>query len=195
MKAVYLHAAGAIALTFGLAACIPSAEPPAPTPPPPIATPTPSPTPVPTPTPSPAPAPLPVIDEPQFDNYLDAPQTDGTWLYLDEGSEQLAIFGTGPGESVFIVRCASGVVALARASDSAASQTRAMSVTTETVTRQLVANPIANRGLVASGLRPDDPLLDAMAITKGRFAVEVEGERTLYLPAWAEVSRVIEDCR
>ena len=44
-------------------------------------------------------------------------------------------------------------------------------------------------------LAPDDPLLDAMAITKGRFAVAAPGEPTLYLPAWAEVSRVIEDCR
>ena len=26
-------------------------------------------------------------------------------------------------------------------------------------------------------------------------AVEVEGEASLYLPSWAEVSRVIEDCR
>ena len=39
------------------------------------------------------------------------------------------------------------------------------------------------------------PLLDAMAITRGRFAVEVEGEPGLYVPAWAEVTRVIEDCR
>jgi len=38
-------------------------------------------------------------------------------------------------------------------------------------------------------------LLDAMALSKGRFAVELEGEAALYLPAWAEVSRVIEDCR
>ncbi len=44
-------------------------------------------------------------------------------------------------------------------------------------------------------LNPRDPLLDAMAITRGRFAVEVEGETPLYLPAWAEVTRVIEDCR
>jgi hypothetical protein len=40
-----------------------------------------------------------------------------------------------------------------------------------------------------------DPLLDAIALSKGRFAVEVEGETTLYLPTWAEVSRLVEDCR
>ena len=49
--------------------------------------------------------------------------------------------------------------------------------------------------IVAADLEPSDTLLDAMAITKGRFSVEVEGTDTLYLPAWVEVSRVIEDCR
>ncbi|MEL6878174.1 MAG: hypothetical protein AAGL68_08770 [Pseudomonadota bacterium] len=49
--------------------------------------------------------------------------------------------------------------------------------------------------LVAAELDANDPLLDAMAITKGRIAVETAGMPTLYLPAWAEVTRVIEDCR
>ncbi|MGE5953581.1 MAG: hypothetical protein ACM308_08200 [Qipengyuania vulgaris] len=44
-------------------------------------------------------------------------------------------------------------------------------------------------------MAPKSPLLDAMALTKGRFAVETPGLPTLYLPAWAEVTRVIEDCR
>ena len=47
----------------------------------------------------------------------------------------------------------------------------------------------------AAGLPARDPLLDAMAFSKGRFAVEVAGLPTLYLPSWIEVSRVIEDCR
>ena len=40
-----------------------------------------------------------------------------------------------------------------------------------------------------------DPLLDAMAVTRGRFAVETTGLSTLYLPPWAEVTRAIESCR
>jgi hypothetical protein len=42
---------------------------------------------------------------------------------------------------------------------------------------------------------PNDPLLDAMAFSRGRFAVETAGKPTLYVPSWPEVSRVIEDCR
>ncbi|WP_241761194.1 hypothetical protein [Erythrobacter sp. NAP1] len=184
-----MHTVGAIALTFGIAACVPSAEPPPPPPPPPAPVSTPSPTPTPTPTPPP------FVQEPQYDNYLDAPQTQGMWSYVDEPGESLAIFTEGSGEPVFIVRCAAGIVALGRPTGNVSPQPRAMSVTTETTTRQLVAQPIPDSGLVAVGLQPRDPLLDAMAITKGRFAIGTEGERTLYLPAWAEVTRVIEDCR
>jgi hypothetical protein len=44
-------------------------------------------------------------------------------------------------------------------------------------------------------LSAHDPFLDAIAFSKGRFAVEVQGLDPLYLPAWPEVTRVIEDCR
>jgi len=40
-----------------------------------------------------------------------------------------------------------------------------------------------------------DPLLDAMAFSRGRFVIETAGAPRLVIPAWAEVSRVIEDCR
>lgn len=40
-----------------------------------------------------------------------------------------------------------------------------------------------------------DPLLDAMAFSRGRFAVEVSALPTLYVPAYPEVTRAIEDCR
>ncbi|MDX1704632.1 MAG: hypothetical protein R3235_10110, partial [Altererythrobacter ishigakiensis] len=61
--------------------------------------------------------------------------------------------------------------------------------------RLLNASEVPGYGLVAANLPANDPLLDAMAITKGRFAIEVEGMEPLYIPAWAEVTRVIEDCR
>ncbi len=189
MKAIYLHTAGALAVTFGLAACIPASQPPAPTPPPVAA-------PAPTPTPAPAPAPTPVVQEQSYANYLDAPPTPGTWFYESEPNETLALFGTDPQNPVFILRCGDGQVGLARVVANRTEQPRAMSVTAETTQRQLSANSVSNRQPLAGAfLDPRDPLLDAMAITKGRIAIGVEGERTLYLPAWVEISRVIEDCR
>ena len=66
---------------------------------------------------------------------------------------------------------------------------------TTTSTRRLLAlaaDPVAGAS-VALAVR--DPLLDAMAFSRGRFMLEVAGFPALYLPAWAEVGRVIEDCR
>ena len=40
-----------------------------------------------------------------------------------------------------------------------------------------------------------DPLLDAIAFSRGRFTVESESGAMLVLPAWPEPARVVEDCR
>ena len=49
--------------------------------------------------------------------------------------------------------------------------------------------------VIALTLSARDGLLDAMAFSRGRFALETAGLPTLYVPSWTEVSRVIEDCR
>lgn len=192
MKAVYFKAAGALALTFGIAACVGG-----PDLPPPIIAPTSAPAPVARPAPPPAPTPPPIVREPVFENYLDAPQTPGTWSYANDAGETLALYGVGDAYR-FIIRCdkSSRQIGLGRIGEEASSPPRVMEISTETTKRSLTLEPVTDTGrLVAAYLSPSDPLLDAMAITKGRFAVGVEGERTLYLPAWAEVTRVIEDCR
>ena len=185
MKATYLYAAAGIALTFGVAACVAGPDAPEPR-----ATPTPA------PVARPAPPPPPIVREPVFENYLDAPQTPGTWRYADEPDETFAMYVSsetaGP---VFMLRCSAGQVALARFTRAPARQPLAMEVQTETTRRTLTASPVEGRPIVAATLPSQSDLLDAMAITKGRIAIGVEGERTLYLPAWVEISRVIEDCR
>jgi len=49
--------------------------------------------------------------------------------------------------------------------------------------------------VIALSFPASDPLLDAMAFSRGRFSVETTGQPTLYVPSWPEVSRVVEDCR
>ena len=71
-----------------------------------------------------------------------------------------------------------------------------MIVRTETVDRTLAVVSTSNQAAVIEArLAANDPLLDAMAISKGRFAIEVPGQAALFVPSWAEVTRVIEDCR
>jgi hypothetical protein len=71
-----------------------------------------------------------------------------------------------------------------------------MQVNTSTGTHALLSNPARSpAGWIVAALPVRDPVLDAMAFSRGRFALEAAGEPTLYLPSWPELSRVIEDCR
>lgn len=180
---------GAIAGTLALAACVP----PAPEP-----TPAPSPAPTPVARATPTPASPPQVVTPTYDNWMDAPQTPGDWTYVREPGETLAIFGTGraPDEVELIIRCdlATRRVGIAR-SGSAGGQVE-MLVRTETQDRTLTANPVNSTApLIVSELSANDRLLDAIAFSKGRFALETPVTQPLFAPAWPEITRVVEDCR
>ena len=157
-----------------LSAC---AGPPAPPPPAPIAQPAPTPPP---------------------ENWMDAPRTAGDWSYQRDGSGTVAAY-RAPGDApLFMVRCDAGrrQIALARALPRQGVEELPMRILTETGERIMGTRPIAApTPMSASVVAASDPLLDAMAFSKGRFAVEVAGLDTLYLPSWVELSRVIEDCR
>ncbi|RKF21857.1 hypothetical protein D6851_07530 [Altericroceibacterium spongiae] len=168
-----------------LGACVPQVEPPAPAP-------TPAPAPAPPP-PSSTPIPQPPPRQTTYDNWMDAPQTPGDWSYRQSGTGSVASFGENPSAPVFSLRCdrASETVSLIRAGQ--AGTAVPMQIQTETAQKSFRAAPVAD-GLQAR-LAARDPFLDAMAFSKGRFAVGVSGLPQLFIPAWPEVTRVIEDCR
>ena len=186
MKAIYAHFAGALGLTFALAACIP---------------PSPEPSPAPERTPAAQDA-VPEISlpaagpDPAYANWMDAPRTPGDWSYSREAGGSVARYGEPQRETRFAMRCdrANGRIVLSRAALNASGATT-MTIRTETADRSLQAQPTRDPLEVMASVEIRDPLLDAMALTKGRFAVETAGDPNLYLPAWAEVTRVIEDCR
>lgn len=129
-------------------------------------------------------------------HWMDAALTPGRWRYEPSAARPSAVFASPRGAETFVMACerASARLTLSRAGTSEAPRT--MTIRTETATRTLSAAPTGDADpSLAASLAADDPLLDAMALSKGRFAVEVEGTPALYLPSWAEVSRVIEDCR
>jgi hypothetical protein len=71
-----------------------------------------------------------------------------------------------------------------------------MMISTTTGSRALTATRLSEgEASVGVSLPAGDPLLDAMAFSRGRIAIEVSGMAPLYLPAWPELARVIEDCR
>jgi hypothetical protein len=165
---------------LALAACVPPPEP----------APTPAPAPAPTPAPRPVATPSPV---PSFTTWMDAPLTLGDWSY-EAGT---ARFGE-PTDTIFALSCSGGEVTVARAGETASQAS--MLIHTEAMSRRIDGPVLANpdgrsRWTLTVTLSGADPLLDAMAFSKGRFAVEVPGYPTLYVPSYPEVTRVIEDCR
>ena len=160
----------AIAPLVLLAACVGPSEPPPP----------------PEPSPAPAPAPAPVPAPPPAPNWADRTATPGDWRYAREGGGSVARFGTQ-----FAMRCVGGnQIALERAGSANASS---MTIRTSSATRALPAR--VQGGNVVALLPARDNLLDAIGFSRGRFAVEVAGTPGLILPTWAEVQRVVEDCR
>lgn len=153
----------------------------------------------PEPAPLPAPPPRPVataVAAPPPADWRDAPLTPGTWSYEPGTTGSVARFGSESGTPLASLRCdrATGRIALDRAG--AAPGPLPLTITTSTATRAFTATPVASATpQLTLAFAPRDPVLDAMAFSRGRFVIEVTGLPTLYLPAWPEVARVIEDCR
>ena len=129
-------------------------------------------------------------------DWRDAALTPGNWSYEPGANGSIARFGLDPAAPLVSLRCdrAAGRIALQRAG--AAPGPLPLTITTTTVTRTVTATPevsVTPQLNLALGVR--ESILDAMAFSRGRFVIEVAGLPTLFLPAWPEVARVIEDCR
>lgn len=167
--------------SLGAASC--SAPAPQPTPAPPAARPAPTLTPTSTALPAKA-------------NWMDEPQTAGDWFYRRANGTTAALFGDSGTDARFAVTCILTQRRVTLARSGTASGPVTMGIRTESADRAVTASPSAgNLPSIVATLPSNDPLLDAIAFSKGRFAVEVPGESTLYLPSWPEITRVIEDCR
>jgi len=186
LNRTYLLGTAALIGALAVTACIP---------------PSPQPTPAPTPSPVAQPAPAPVQPAApvaaEAPNWADNLATPGDWTYSSRSGVPMATFGTAGQSALFAMQCnrSSRSIALGRLSN--AGDPRTMRIRTETADRDLRAEPQAGSAasIVSANIPANDPFLDAMAFSKGRFAVQVAGEPTLFIPAWPEVTRVIEECR
>lgn len=169
------HFAAALAATLALASCV-SAPPPTRAP---IAAP---------PAPPPVAAPPPLASD-----WNDWPLTPGTWRYAADNRGTRAMFGDG-GDASVVLRCDRGERRMFLLRAGAA--TTPMVVRTSSATRSLPTQPTGGaQPYIAAALAVNDPLLDAMAFSRGRVAIQQEGAPVLVVPTYAEIGRVIEDCR
>lgn len=154
--------------------------------------------PVPQPRPAPPPAPSPRADA---GSWRDLPQTPGIWTYAAEPTGSVVRFGQPGAGSLILIRCnrKRPAIELQRAGFGASPVPATIS--TSSTQRRLTATPAGtstaqNAAIpfeIAFSVR--DPLLDAIAFSRGRFMLEMGGVQTLVLPVWSELGRVIEDCR
>lgn len=183
MKAI----APLLVLTAMLGSCA-APQRPAPQPPAPVAS---------APPPAPAPAPLP----PPPADWRDAPQTPGSWRWNagDPDWASVASFGTNRTDPVVMLICdrLNRRVRLHRATDPfRPAPATPLQVVTTSMSRPMLSDPaLSTGGLLVVSLPVNDPLLDAIAFSRGRFALETAEKETLYLPSSPELSRVVEDCR
>ena len=126
-----------------------------------------------------------------FTNVTAAP---GRWSYapLPGGSE--AMFFDSSGAARLSIRCNRPLrwVSISRVG---AAPAASISLWTSSAVRNLLAryDPATQR--VTAEVAASDPLLDAIAFSRGRIAVSMPGFVPLVVPVWAEPARAIEDCR
>ena len=137
--------------------------------------------------PAPRPAPLPPAPSPPIADWRDAPITPGTWSWASESGQSVARFADGKLE----LRCdrANDAVRLKLAGFGAG----AVTITTSSLTRTVPGT--ADAGGASLRIERNDPLLDAIAFSRGRFVIGAANTARLYVPSWPEISRVVEDCR
>ena len=174
-----------------LAACVPASSPPAgsnggga------IAQPQPQPLPQPTPQPQPQPA-APVYQT----DWTYWPVTPGDWVYRRDERGSIALFGPMGQDSLVSLRCDTGRRMLYVSRSGQVSGNAQMTLRASQGMQSYAAGQVSGTAYAAAAIQPGDPMLDKLAYSRGRFVVEVTGLSPLKLPSFAEVARVIEDCR
>jgi hypothetical protein len=138
-------------------------------------------------------------------NWTEWALASGKWVYRKDGQNSAASFGpngraapNAPAANV-VVQCdlklkrisLSRVQQAATPTPAAQMRLRASDGLHAWAARAVAGTP----PYLAVDLPANDPALDMLAFSRGRFAIEVAGEASLALPLWSEVARVIEDCR
>jgi len=131
-------------------------------------------------------------------DWRDWPATPGNWVYRQDARGSIALFGRAGEDADLTIRCDRnrGQIFLSRRGDPPETGAAPLTIRTTSMVRAFSALPTgATPAYLAIALGVRDPLLDAMGFSRGHFTIEGGSLPTLVVPAWAEVLRVVEDCR
>ena len=123
------------------------------------------------------------------------PVTPGDWVYRRDERGSIALFGEAGRDALVSLRCDSGRRTLYLSRAGTAQEPTTMTLRASQGLQSYTANPVSGASYVAAAIAPNDEMLDKLAYSRGRFLVDVTGMAPLKLPSWAEVARVVEDCR
>ena len=127
-------------------------------------------------------------------DWTDWPLTEGDWIYRQDERGSIALFGPPNADATVTLRCdrARQRIYLARAGSAAGSIVIRSSSAMKEFAGQATGGAMP---YIATEIMPRDAILDAMIFSRGRIAIDVAGQTPLAIPSWAEIGRVVEDCR
>ena len=122
------------------------------------------------------------------------PVSPGSWAYrtVPGGSEASFVDGTGSARMMIACGKMTRLVTISRISTAPASS---LSIWTSSAIRNLPSRFDQASGRVIAQVGAADPLLDAIALSRGRIVVSMPGSPAFVLPVGAEIDHVVEDCR
>ena len=118
----------------------------------------------------------------------------GDWVYSPNADGSEATFSNSTGQAQLTIRCTRSTrrVTILKA---AASASPSMWIWTSSEKRSLPATYDASGLRVVTDFGAYDPFLDSIASSRGRIGFSSSGLEALVVPPWADIARVIEDCR
>jgi hypothetical protein len=123
-----------------------------------------------------------------------APAQPGNWTYSPAADGSESVFTDANSVPQLWLHCtrSNRSVTVSRATTAAAPT---LNVWTSTTVQNIPATFDAATSRLSFRKPAYDPLLDAMAYSRGRIGVAIGTSTPLVVPPWEEVARVIEDCR
>ncbi len=148
----------------------------------------------------PAPMPKPVIVTPaqpllQTGDWTVWRLAAGEWVYRRDERGSVALFGVSGENAKVTLRCDTSRKRVYLAREGSATIGKTV-IRSSSSMKEFAANPTGGTPpYLASEIMPNDPILDAMAFSRGRIAIEVTGQPPVAIPSWAEITKIVEDCR
>ncbi len=135
--------------------------------------------------------------QPLTGQWIDWPITQGDWVYRSDDRGSIALFGPAGRDAIVTLRCDRSRAKLyfSRA-DNTGTRGGNMTIRASSTLKQFAAQSVGGTpAYIAAEIAPGDNFLDAVIFTRGRIAVESTGQQSIAIPVWAEIARVVQDCR